>query len=267
MQLFRLYIAHLKGGETLRPSDRVGWRHAMTKTVSSTTSGYAKRKACAPFVKAFMSLDDDGRRRFMDNLSAFGTAVEPLVMKFAAKAQPMFSAAVTTKLSDGSTITVLTPTRAATFVEWFTAATGMPADTPIDTLAKLLKEHGHLINPTQVEEMKKRTDRGEPTGMRTDGWGNWFPRQDGDSVSVGYAFRVTWGGTTTSTTSLTAVAGALPIAFSFATWILRNWGSRSLYSDFPNVPLSHLRGRGMLFLLHKNTLAPSACAYGGEVPG
>lgn len=131
-------------------------------------------------------LEEDARMSvFLDGVIAAarkGLAKTP-------QASAMFSNAVTTTLSDGSTITVLTPTRAATFVEWFTAAMGMPVETPVETVAKLLKEHGHLVNPTQVEEMKKRTDRGELTGMRVDGWGNWFPHQDGDSVSVGRAIR------------------------------------------------------------------------------
>ncbi len=122
-------------------------------------------------------------------MSAFLSVVIAGARKGLAKAPTMFSAAVTTTLSDGSTITVLTPERSGTFVEWLTAAMGVWPDTSVEAVAQLLRERGHLINSAQVEEMKKRTDRSEKTGMRTDGWGNWLPRTDGDHVTVGRVHR------------------------------------------------------------------------------
>lgn len=155
----------------------------------SNKSGSLKRKAHAPLTEALKWLTEAEVER-MVNHPEYASRIEEVMSRCSVEPLKLFSEAVTTTLSDGSKITVLTPSKAGTFVEWFSAALNVPADTSsAQSIAKLLIDRGHLVSEPQIKEMKKRTDRGEPTGMRTDGWGNWFPRKNGNSVSVGSVTR------------------------------------------------------------------------------
>lgn len=84
------------------------------------------------------------------------------------------------------TITTLTPSRDATFAQWAAFALGVPEDTSIEKLAALLKERGHTMTLAQAEAMVEATEsKSGNTGMRTDGWANWFFVEDKNgSVSV-----------------------------------------------------------------------------------
>jgi hypothetical protein len=60
--------------------------------------------------------------------------------------------------------------------------------TDVVTMGNLLIERRHTITLPQSEKMTVRTERSEPTGMRTDGYGNFFFVETGDPknpVSVG----------------------------------------------------------------------------------
>ncbi len=94
--------------------------------------------------------------------------------------------------TDACAITTLASTEDATFVKWFAPILGVSADTPVKEIGELLIARGHTMTLAQAEEMAEKTERGEKTGMRTDGWGNFFPVKTGDKnnpVSVGYVFR------------------------------------------------------------------------------
>ncbi|MFZ1075205.1 MAG: hypothetical protein WAN50_02430 [Minisyncoccia bacterium] len=84
------------------------------------------------------------------------------------------------------TITTLTPSRDATFAQWAAFVLGVPADTSIEKLAALLIERGHTMTLAQAEAMVEATEsKPGNTGMRTDGWANWFFVEDKNgSVSV-----------------------------------------------------------------------------------
>lgn len=89
------------------------------------------------------------------------------------------------------TITTLTPSRDATFAQWAAFVLGVPADTSIEKLAALLKERGHTMTLAQAEAMVEATEsKSGNTGMRTDGWANWFFVENKDgSVSVAFVVR------------------------------------------------------------------------------
>ena len=88
------------------------------------------------------------------------------------------------------TVTTLVPAREATFAEWVRAILGVTADTPVEMLGPLLKERGHTMTLTQVEDMVEAAERKAKNGMRVDGWGNFFFMENEDgSVSVGYVRR------------------------------------------------------------------------------
>jgi|GEM_PF-1202822 len=85
-----------------------------------------------------------------------------------------------------SVITTLEASRGWTFVQAASFVLGVSADTSVEMFAALLKEHGHTMTLAQAEDMVERTERGEKTDMRTDGWANFFFVENGDgSVSVG----------------------------------------------------------------------------------
>jgi hypothetical protein len=89
------------------------------------------------------------------------------------------------------TIATLTPSRDATFAQWAAFVLGVPADTSIEKLAALLKERGHTMTLSQAEAMVEATEsKSGNTGMRTDGWANWFFVEDKNgSVSVAHVSR------------------------------------------------------------------------------
>jgi hypothetical protein len=76
--------------------------------------------------------------------------------------------------ADAGTITVLTPTKNWTFAEAAISVLNVSPDTPVDVLGKLLKERGHTMTLAQAESMTEATERGDKTGMVTNGWGNFF---------------------------------------------------------------------------------------------
>ncbi len=78
------------------------------------------------------------------------------------------------------------------FVEAAAAVLGSGAGTDVALLGKLLIERSHTMTLAQAEEMVEKTERGEKTAMRTDGYGNFFFVETGDPenpVSVGYVSR------------------------------------------------------------------------------
>jgi len=84
-------------------------------------------------------------------------------------------------------ITTLALTRNWTFIEAAQAILGVDT-TDVVVLGNALIKSGHPITLAQAEAMKKATERGDNTGMRTDGWGNFFFVETGDlknPVSVG----------------------------------------------------------------------------------
>lgn len=91
---------------------------------------------------------------------------------------------------DACVISTLAPTEDVTFAQWSASILGVATDTPVETLANLLKERGYVMTLAQVEAMVDATERGETTGLRTDNWGNFFFVEDNDGgVSVGYVDR------------------------------------------------------------------------------
>ena len=90
--------------------------------------------------------------------------------------------------ADACSMATLTPSRDWTFAEAAAAVLGIGAGTSIALLGSLLIEHGHTMTLAQAEEMVEATERGEKTGMRTDGYWNFFFVETGDPknpVSVG----------------------------------------------------------------------------------
>ena len=123
--------------------------------------------------------DPDGTREFLSGLKPSPVAVP-------GKPTPFLSIVAKFNLADGSAISALALSKRATFVEWASAVLGVSSNTSIETLTKLLKESCHTMTSAQIDEMKAAADRGENTGMRTDGWGNlYFVENEDGSVSVG----------------------------------------------------------------------------------
>ena len=91
---------------------------------------------------------------------------------------------------DACIITTLAPIKDWTFAEAAAAILDIGVGTDIALMGKLLIEHGHTITLPQVEEMVEKTERNEKTGIRIDGWGNFFfvENEDG-TVSVGFVIR------------------------------------------------------------------------------
>ncbi len=82
------------------------------------------------------------------------------------------------------------------FVEAARALPGVGQTSDIAVLGRSLIACGYTVTLPQIEDLKVRTERGEDTGMRTDGYGNFFFVETGDPenpVSVGYVCRVDRG--------------------------------------------------------------------------
>lgn len=95
--------------------------------------------------------------------------------------------------ADECVITTLAPSQDWTFAEAVATVLGIGAGTDVVLLGNLLIQHGHTITLAQGEEMVEKTEHDEKTGMRTDGYGNFFFVETGDPrnpVSVGYVIRV-----------------------------------------------------------------------------
>jgi hypothetical protein len=154
-------------------------------TTGSNMSGGQQTRIVRAFSKRlkakFAQHDEAAGNRVEADIDAIIEEAMAPFSKRLAKPPKLFSDRVPTTLSDGSVITVLTPNKAANFAEWFSSILGVSPDTPSQKIGDLLVAGGHVVSPAQIEEMKQRTDRGENTGMRTDGWGNFYPI---DSVSV-----------------------------------------------------------------------------------
>lgn len=88
--------------------------------------------------------------------------------------------------SDAGVVTVLTPMKDWTFAEAAVSVLNdVSPDTPVETLARLLKERRHTMTLAQVEAMAEATERGEKTGMVVNGYGNFaFVENEDGSVSV-----------------------------------------------------------------------------------
>ena len=79
-----------------------------------------------------------------------------------------------------------------TFAEAATKILGLGAGTSIQLLGKALIENGHTMTLAQAEELVEAIERGEQTGLRIDGWGNFFFVETGNEdnpVSVGGVHR------------------------------------------------------------------------------
>lgn len=89
-------------------------------------------------------------------------------------------------------ITTLGLSRDWMFAEAAAKVLGIGAGSNVILLGIALIENGHTMTLAQAEEMVEATERGEETGMRTDGWGNFFFVETGDPkepVSVGCVYR------------------------------------------------------------------------------
>lgn len=76
------------------------------------------------------------------------------------------------------------------FREIAAAILGLDETSDLDLLAKALIENGHTVVPSQIESLIERTDAGENTGLRTDGWGNFFFVHNKEGgVSVVFVYR------------------------------------------------------------------------------
>ena len=72
------------------------------------------------------------------------------------------------------------------------AILGIDAGTSTQMLGKALIENGHTMTLAQADEMVEKTESGDNTDMRTNGYGNFFFVETGDEndpVSVGCVFR------------------------------------------------------------------------------
>lgn len=95
--------------------------------------------------------------------------------------------------TDACTIATLKPAKDWTFAEAAAKVLGIGAGTSVKLLGKALIENGHTTTLAQAEEMVDKTERGEETGMHTDGYGNFFFVETGNEdnpVSVGNVHRV-----------------------------------------------------------------------------
>ena len=94
--------------------------------------------------------------------------------------------------ADACVITTLAPSKGWTFAEAAVAVLGIGASTDVVLLGNLLIQHGHTMTLAQAEEMVEKTERDEKTGMRTDGYANFFFVETGDEknpVSVAHVSR------------------------------------------------------------------------------
>lgn len=95
--------------------------------------------------------------------------------------------------ADTCTISTLAFTKDWTFAEAAAKVLGIGAGTSIKLLGKALIENGHTMKSlAQAEIMVEKTERGDETGMRTDGYANFFFAETGNEdnpVSVGYVSR------------------------------------------------------------------------------
>ena len=96
--------------------------------------------------------------------------------------------------ADECVIATLAPANDWTFAEVAATILGIGAGTDVALLGKALIENGYTMTLAQAEEMVEKTERGEKTGMLTDGYGNFFfvktrARDRKNLVSVGHVYR------------------------------------------------------------------------------
>ncbi len=172
----------------------------------------------------FQRFDGQSADQLEINLQEFLADIRAAVLKHSAKAETLFSSASTYVLAaiDGKptkqcftgklwyyrnddfdnrlpadqpwagagTITVLTPMKDWTFAEAAVSILNVSSGTLSDTLGALLKERHHTMTLAQAEALVEASERGEVTGLRTDGYANFFfvENEDG-SVSVAFVDR------------------------------------------------------------------------------
>lgn len=87
--------------------------------------------------------------------------------------------------ADACTVTALTSAQDADFVEWARMILASPI--PDHSLEAQIKRSGYAIaSLPQIEEIVAVTERGIDTGVRTDGWGNFFFLENEEGgISVG----------------------------------------------------------------------------------
>lgn len=155
----------------------------------------------------FRQFDGESGDQLEANLEAFLADIKAAAIRRSAKAPKLFSSASTYALgtvvgkktkkcctgklwyyrdgdfdnwlpgdqpnTDSGTVTVLTPMKDWTFAEAAVSVLNVSPDTPVAILGKLLKERGFTMTLTQLEAIVEATERGNATGLRTDGWGNF----------------------------------------------------------------------------------------------
>ena len=93
-------------------------------------------------------------------------------------------------------VTALAPSRSWTFVEAILALPGIIKTTDVTDLGQQSIVRGYTMTLTQAEEMTRKTEQREATGLVTNGYGNFFLTETDDPrnpVSVGYVLRVERG--------------------------------------------------------------------------
>jgi len=93
--------------------------------------------------------------------------------------------------SDECDVSTFVFEKSLTLKEAAVAILGVSEDTPLQTLSLLLKEHGHTMTLTQVESMVERMNRGETSGMPTNGCASFFfvEKEDG-SIAIAYVHQI-----------------------------------------------------------------------------
>ena len=93
---------------------------------------------------------------------------------------------------DASQFAVCELTETATFQQVAESVLGVSGD--IQTLSKLLIQHGHTTSLLAIEALIKRQESGEDVGLLTNGWANFFLVENKDgSVSVVCVHRLAGG--------------------------------------------------------------------------
>ncbi|MFZ1074863.1 MAG: hypothetical protein WAN50_00605 [Minisyncoccia bacterium] len=94
--------------------------------------------------------------------------------------------------ADACTISTLGFEKDWTFVEAAAKVLGIGAGSSTKLIGQALIENGHTVTLAQIEEMVEATERGEKTGMQTNGYWNFFFVETGntdDPVSVAHVYR------------------------------------------------------------------------------
>jgi len=92
-------------------------------------------------------------------------------------------------VQDASQFAVYELTETATLQQMAESVLGVSGD--IQTLSKLLIQHGHTTSLLAIEALIKRQESGEDVGLLTNGWANFFLVENKDgSVSVVIVYRL-----------------------------------------------------------------------------